>query len=218
MVKDNARDGNTEQAGRTGKPVEFPVTCAYKFVPGKAEIKSLVVSWAAFELMEQLGIIPADVIKMPTTPSTLTIKQLNDRCIAFSKAFEEDIPEARKRIALQYLDEEVTCTDTHIGSIKGTKEFLSYLERFRIIFPKLEFSNVRFHSKDKDPARMPARVHMGLFVQAYYRGRLTRGETKNASFPANILFVFNPKNDKIFEIIMTWQVAEFLKQIEAVRT
>lgn len=41
-----------------GKRVSFKVIIAYKFVPGSAQIQQLMVSWAALDVMRQLGLLP----------------------------------------------------------------------------------------------------------------------------------------------------------------
>mmetsp|Transcript_25688 Transcript_25688/g.41418 ORF Transcript_25688/g.41418 Transcript_25688/m.41418 type:complete len:909 (+) Transcript_25688:3-2729(+) len=43
---------------REGKQVSFKVIIAYKFVPGSAQIQQLMVSWAALDVMKQLGLLP----------------------------------------------------------------------------------------------------------------------------------------------------------------
>lgn len=100
----NKGDGES----RTGKPVTFPLTCAFNFVPGSAKVKSLVVSWAAFDLMQQLGILPSEVLETRSKRSSLTTKQFHERCRAFCKAFEEDVSEDRLKIVKEYLDEDCT--------------------------------------------------------------------------------------------------------------
>ena len=48
-------------------------------------------------------------------------------------------------------------------------------------------------------------------------GELVDGRSVSVEFPGEVLFEFNPENDKIMEIVMTWQISAFLKQINVVR-
>ena len=119
----NKRSGET----RSGKPVTFPMTCAFNFEPGTPKVRSLVVSWAAFDLMQQLGILPPELLETRTKRSTLTTKQFQERSLAFCKAFEADLSKDRLKIAKEYLDDECTVRGE---ALVGCLRFVCYLLRW----------------------------------------------------------------------------------------
>ena len=77
-------------------------------------------------------------------------------------------------------------SDTNFGTLRGFHNFAVYLEKFRIIFPKIGFSDYKFHGKDS--SRLPVKIHIGLLAQADYRGMSIQVDELESAYSTSTLF------------------------------
>uniref|UniRef100_A0A7S3PLK7 BZIP domain-containing protein n=1 Tax=Aplanochytrium stocchinoi TaxID=215587 RepID=A0A7S3PLK7_9STRA len=213
-----------EGSPQPGKPVSFRVIIAYKFEHDSERISQLVISWAALDLMRQLGLVAADLgrpkkrVANSYNVPKLSPKRMQELCVEFSKIFELDSVEDRKTMAAKHLDNDSTTTDSNMGGkYSGTDGFVSYSEKLKRVFPEFKLSKHNFvpiksTSVAGTDDNNALKIQMGCLVSGVYKGALVK-EPQPFKFSGEVFFVFDSESEKITEIVMNWNAASLMNQL-----
>jgi len=158
-------------APEEGKHVSFKVVIALKYVPGSAKIQQVMVSWAALEVMRQLGILGSsissigdrmttlqDVLVEGTSKKTPPVLQprpddlapldqkLKEKmCIDLTRIFESDSTDERLDLAADLMDDKCVSQDANMGGAAfGPGGFIDYVRRLRRPFSTLQMTKHNF--------------------------------------------------------------------------
>mmetsp|Transcript_14724 Transcript_14724/g.19312 ORF Transcript_14724/g.19312 Transcript_14724/m.19312 type:complete len:809 (-) Transcript_14724:86-2512(-) len=213
-----------EQSPKLGKAVEFRVIIAYKFENDSERIAQLVISWAALDLMRQLGLVSAElgkskkVVETNYDVPTLSPKRMQELCIEFSGVFEIAKVEDRQVMAEKYLHNEAKTIDSNMGGqYEGAEGFVKYSEKLRRVFPEFKLMKHNFvpiKSKKPPVSNEPSvlKIQMGCLVCGIYKGALVQ-EPQPFKFSGEVFFSFDTESEKITEVVMNWNATSLMSQL-----
>ena len=212
--------------------VTFTVIIAYKFEPNTSLVKQLVVSWAAFDLMRQIGVFhlnpnaqmlkskptendrsqpstkPNEESKEETAGATMEPKEMEKMAWAFMQMLQTGDKKVREDLANELLHEECEWVDSNMGGhFTGKALCMKYVERLRKRTPNITTSQ---HALAFDQRN--GKVFVDLLVKGVYKGALSTKE-KKFYFPASISIQIQPETRRIIKAVLTWSAGSLMYQL-----
>lgn len=222
----DAATSDNESISTPKRRVEFKMIVGFKFKRDEDSITQVVLSWAALDLVQQLGLLSDSVVKsnpfkkskLSVTPH-MTVNKLRELCTEFCKIFSN--PE--KFIGTSILDENILVKDTNMGGrFKGIKETQKYAVGIRKPFTEMEFSNFSYRPfKSQKKVKRFFKRHCVKFlvcctVNGVYAGKLVK-KPKPFSMTAEMFFEVNSVSKRISEAVLYWNASLLMSQLGVIQ-